>query len=132
MRSHLRSATACLVRCAARRTREERGKVGRRTFDWKGPQRGRTVGEEARGESYRDQARLAEPQAAEGEGFEPPPQQASAGDISSAERRPKATAAAAESTGQENHAVITSPKGLPKRQAQRFQAKPAAGLRPGL
>ena len=96
--------------------------MGRRTFQWEGPQRGLTVGEQRRAQPCREQACLAEPQAAGGEGSEQPPQQASAGDISFSERRPKATGAAGESTGPQKHAPITSPKGLPTRLAQRLQA----------
>ena len=112
------------ARRAAERTRAERDLVGQRTFDWDNDQRGRTVREEGRGQPSRDQAcaALAEPQAAAGEGSEPPHARAAADEISSAERRPKASAAARESTWPQNHAPITSQRGLARRLAQRLQA----------
>jgi hypothetical protein len=130
IRNHVRAATASLVRCVARRSREEKPIVGQRTPQWEGPQRGSKVPEEGEAQPPRVGAcaALAKPEAPAGEGSQPPPQQAPAGEMSVVERRPQASAAAPEAAEQERHLPIKSHKGLPRPLAQRLQAKPAADL----
>lgn len=123
IRTHMRAATASLIRYAVGVARQRDGLPGQGTFPWfnRGPA-SRPAGQDP---GPRDLSVPAEPAAAEGEGLGKPHLLAADGKERFAERRPVATAAAEKSWGDADRLPVTSKK-LPRGVAERLTRRRAA------
>ena len=101
VRVKMRAATAKLLRLAVDVTKARRPGRGKQLeLPWLSQPRAQRP--------FRHQPCLAEPQAPEGEGSQPPHEQASGRDMAFTARRPLATAAAGRATAPNEHAPFTS------------------------
>jgi len=99
---------AALVTVAALEVHAQRHGLHQTELQWEDPQRGPSPEAQPKDPADRDRSSRTEPQVPEGEGSEPPHQQAPDRDIPFAERWPLATAAGRERTKAASHAPITS------------------------